>query len=77
MFLTDMMKGWWTNHGTKILGFGTALITAVSYIDEKTVNIIQTTLGDAWAHGILIVSGLATAYRGFVNSQVNKANGPN
>jgi len=69
-----LVKSWWVAHGTKILGFWTALVGAVAYIDEKTVNLIQTTLGDVWAHGILIFSGLATAYRGFKNSA--NANGP-
>lgn len=64
-----ILKQWWADHGTKILGFFSSVVAFLSLIDHETVGLIQSTIGDLWAHIILIVSGLATAYRGFTNSR--------
>lgn len=72
--LKALWSAWWAAHGTKILGFWMAAITTVSLIDQKTLNLIGTTLGPGWINAVLILSGLATAYRGFTNTKAS--NGP-
>jgi hypothetical protein len=68
----NFLQKWWTLHGTKILGYGSAAIATVEYIDQKTVQLVETTFGPKYgpmlSHGILLISGLLTAKRGFVNS---------
>ena len=63
----------WKNHGTKVIGFGSAALGALAYIDHSTIQVVETTLGPKYgpitSHGLLIGAGLATAYRGFKNSQ--------
>ena len=63
---------WWAKHGTKILGFGSAAVGGLAYIDHETVQLIETTLGPTWgprfSHAILITAGLMVARRGFRNS---------
>lgn len=64
---------WWTLHGTKIIGFGTALLGALEFIDHETLQLIDTSLGPKWgpltSHAIQILAGVLTAKRGFTNSQ--------
>jgi hypothetical protein len=63
----------WAKHGTKLLGFGGIVLGSISLIDHETMDIIGHTFGPVWGprvtHGLAIFGGLATAYRGFANSQ--------
>jgi uncharacterized membrane protein YuzA (DUF378 family) len=67
------MMNLWKNHGTKIIGFATSLIGALALIDHETLDLIGQVFGPKGGpivtRGILIISGLATAYRGYENSQ--------
>ena len=69
----NILKAWWVHHGTKILGFGSTVIGAISMVDATTVHLIEQTFGQHWGHriasGLMIVGGIATAYRGFTNSK--------
>ena len=73
MSLVILLQTWWKGHGTKIIGFGTAAVGALAYIDQQTIHLIETfagpTHGPHIAQGIMITSGLMTAYRGFTNSK--------
>lgn len=60
---------WWAAHGTKILGFGGAIVSTLSLIDHETIQLIEGTIGSFWAHIITIIGSLTVAYRGFKNSQ--------
>lgn len=68
-----ILRSWWSNHGTKILGFGSALLGAATYVDEQTIHAIEFVSGPHWgpifSHGLMVVAGLMTAWRGFLNSQ--------
>jgi len=72
MSIVSIWQGWWASHGTKIIGFITAGIATLEFVDQATINVIVTTLGPKWgpvvSHAILIISGLMTARRGFHNS---------
>jgi hypothetical protein len=63
----------WATHGTKILGFGGTLLGAISMIDATTTHLIEEVLGPHRGHqvasALMVVGGIATAYRGFKNSQ--------
>lgn len=69
----NLLKQWWTNHGTKILGFGSTALGALSLMDATTVHLIEQILGPHRGHqvssALLIIGGLGTAYRGFQNSK--------
>lgn len=69
----NIFQCYWHKHGTKIIGFGTAVVGFLEYVDHATVQLIETSLGPKWgafvSHLILVAAGLATAYRGFKNSQ--------
>lgn len=69
----SILKSWWTNHGTKILGFGTAALGMLTYIDEQTIKAVEYVLGPHWgpiaSHGLIALSGFMTARRGWLNSQ--------
>lgn len=69
----NILQCYWNKHGTKIIGFGTAVIGMVTYIDQETVKLIESTLGPKHgpivSHGIMVTAGLMTAYRGFTNSR--------
>lgn len=61
----------WKKHGTKVIGYVSAVAGIVEFIDMKTVNLIETSFpkyGPYVSHGILIASGVMTAYRGHKNS---------
>lgn len=69
----SILKQWWASHGTKILGFGTALIGMLAFIDQGTLQLIDSAFGPVWGKKIsllvMMVSGLSTAWRGFTNSK--------
>ena len=69
----NLLKLWWQEHGTKILGFGGTVVGAISMVDATTVHLIEQTFGAHWGHriasGLMIVGGIATAWRGFTNSK--------
>ena len=69
MFITDL----WHKHGTKVIGYGSAVVGAITWLDHETVNEIGAFLGPTHGpsvvHGILVASGLVTAYRGHVNTR--------
>jgi hypothetical protein len=72
----NWLKNLWKSHGTKVTGFATAALGALTYVDHETLNLIQGTFGPKYGphvtHGILVASGLLTAYRGFSNSAAAK-----
>lgn len=63
----------WKSHGTKVIGFATSLIGALTLIDHETLDLIGQTCGPKGGprvtRAILLIAGLATAYRGYRNSQ--------
>ena len=67
------LRQFWQNHGTKVIGFGTALLGTLSMIDATTVHLIEQLLGEHWGHrvsaALLILGGVGTAWRGFTNSR--------
>ena len=67
------IREFWKSHGTKLIGFATAAVGALEFLDASTIHLIEASLGSKWgpavSHGILIASGLMTAYRGFTNSR--------
>lgn len=70
--MTDVLKKWWTEHGTKILGYATAAVGILEYLDEQTIKAIEFVAGPKAgpiiSHGLVAISGLLTAKRGFTNS---------
>lgn len=71
-----MIQWWndfWGQHGTKLIGFGSTIIGAISMIDATTAHLIDDFFGPHWGHrissGLMIVGGIGTAYRGFTNSR--------
>jgi hypothetical protein len=73
MTFWQQLKAIWTHHGTKVLGFGGAVLSTLSLIDRETINVIGETFGPKYGpvitHGFTIVGGLGVAYRGFKNSR--------
>ena len=67
------LKTIWALHGTKVLGFAGSLIGTISLIDSTTVHLIEEFFGPHCGHqvasALMIIGGLATAWRGFQNSQ--------
>lgn len=65
-------KQFWKNHGTKVIGFGSSIIGAVSFLDATTIHLLEETFGPHRGHQIssvlLIIGGIGTAWRGFTNS---------
>jgi hypothetical protein len=61
----NLWRQWWTNHGTKIIGFGSTVV--------GVIKVIESALGPIWGMRvrllIFITAGLATAKRGFTNQQ--------
>lgn len=66
--MKELFKKWWDGHGTKIIGFGSFTVGVITAIDQGTVHLIENMFGKLYANAILIVSGLATAWRGYINS---------
>lgn len=66
------MKDYWHNHGTKIIGFASTAVGILTLIDSATWQGIERALGpqlgEHVANGVLILSGVMTAYRGFRNT---------
>lgn len=71
--MKNLLKQWWKDHGTKILGFGSMVLGAVEMLDAHTIQIVQSTLGPRWgaivSGALQIVAGFAVAQRGFLNSK--------
>ena len=69
----NWLKSLWTENGTKVLGFGGAILGSLSLLDHETLDIIGQTFGPLWGprvtHGLAIFGGFMTAYRGFTNSR--------
>lgn len=70
--LVQSLHDLWVNHGTKIIGFVTSAIGALALLDHETLDLIGQILGPnngpIFTRVILLISGLATAYRGYRNS---------
>jgi hypothetical protein len=68
------LKDMWHNDGTKMIGYASTALGAVSMIDATTVHIIENFVGPHWGHrvsaGLLVLSGIGTAYRGYKNTTV-------
>ena len=69
------LKAIWSNHGTKVLGFGGMLLSTLSLLDHETINVIGSTFGPIWGprvtHGLAILGGVMTVRRGMKNSQTS------
>lgn len=61
-----MINRWWKNHGTKMIGFASAGIGAVSIADPK---LLAESIGAPTARWVLLGSGIVTVWRGFSNSK--------
>lgn len=81
----DILRKWWIEHGTKILGFFTAAIAILEYIDAQTIQAVEFVLGHKYgpiaSHGLIALSGILAAKRGWANTAAKKlaeekANGP-
>ena len=73
MGMSEWLAQLWKNHGTKVIGFGTAILGSISFLDATTAHLIEQALGPHWGHivssALLIIGGLGTAYRGFSNTR--------
>ena len=71
--MIEKLKAIWIGHGTKLIGFGSTLLGAISMLDATTVHYIADTFGEHRGHQVtaafMIIGGLGTAWRGFQNSQ--------
>jgi hypothetical protein len=71
-----MWKKWWTDHGTKIIGFATAAIGVLEYVDDQTIKAVEFVAGPHYgpivSHGLVAASGLLAARRGFLNTAKKK-----
>lgn len=67
------LKAIWSQHGTKVLGFGGMVLSTLSLLDHETIDIIGSTFGPVWGprvtHGLAIFGGVMTVQRGRHNSQ--------
>lgn len=63
----------WSQHGTKLIGFGSTVLGVVSLIDASTLHVIDELFGPHWGHrvssGLMVVGGIGTAWRGYTNSK--------
>lgn len=68
--LIAQWRAYWASHGTKVLGFGSAVVGTLEFVDQATVQLISSIphIGPYLGKGILISSGLMVARRGFTNS---------
>jgi hypothetical protein len=67
------LRAQWAANGTKILGVGGVILSSLSLLDHETLQLIESTFGPVYGprvtHGLAILGGIMTAYRGFKNSQ--------
>lgn len=79
--MTETMKKWWADHGTKILGFASAAVGVLEYVDDQTIKAVEfvggTHYGPILSHGLVAVSGLLVARRGFLNTAKKKLDDAN
>lgn len=61
MNIIETLIGWWTSHGTKILGFFQVSIAAIAAVD----GLIPAGQLKYWMAAL----GLLTAWRGFINTK--------
>lgn len=70
------IHAWWLDHGTKILGFATAAIGMLEYIDSQTIQAVEFVFGPKYgtiiSHGLVAVSGFLVAKRGWANTEAKK-----
>jgi hypothetical protein len=74
------MIGWlrdvWHSHGTKVLGFATAAVGLIEYVDSATINLVGSFLGPKWgpvaSKGLQVAAGLMVAHRGYMNTNRNR-----
>lgn len=63
----------WQASGTKMLGYGGALISILTLLDHETIDMIGQTFGPVYGprvtHALALAGSLATAYRGYENSK--------
>ena len=63
----------WRDNGTKLLGFGSVAIGALSALDHDTLQLIESEFGPHYGphvmHALLIAGGVSVAMRGFANSK--------
>lgn len=73
MSFIEQLKAIWSNHGTKVLGFGGMVLSTLSLLDHETINLIGVTFGPLWGprvtHGLAVLGGVMTVRRGMANSQ--------
>lgn len=71
-----LAKAWWLEHGTKILGFVTAAIGMLEYVDTQTINAVEFIFGPKYgpiaSHGLIALAGFLTAKRGWANTAAKK-----
>jgi hypothetical protein len=71
--MMEKIKGIWGRHGTKVIGFGSTVLGALSFLDATTIHYIADTFGEHKGHqvtaALMVLVGLGTAWRGFQNSQ--------
>ena len=71
----NWLRAQWHHNGTKILGLGGTLIGSLSLLDHETIDMIGNTLGPNWGPrakcALMIIGGVAVAFRGYRNSQVH------
>lgn len=70
------LHAWWIDHGTKILGFLTAAIGMLEYVDTQTINAVEFVFGPKYgpivSHGLIALSGFLVAKRGWANTEAKK-----
>jgi hypothetical protein len=67
------LKLQWLANGTKIIGYATAALGILAYLDTETINLIGTLFGPVNGprviRGMMIFSGVMTAARGHFNTR--------
>ncbi len=78
--MKNLLKQWWADHGTKILGYGSMIVGMLEVLDAHTVQVIQSVFGPKYGpivSGVIqVLSGIAVARRGVINSRKLNANPP-
>jgi hypothetical protein len=69
----NWLRAQWQLNGTKLLGYGGAIISMLTLIDHETIDMIGQTFGPVYGprvtHALALAGSLATAYRGYENSK--------